>query len=101
MTAKLEHGRLECDAPQFQGGEFLQSFTFRAPVVIGGERAMEQIMQSVMAQFAMALAASGIEQHQWPPTRVEVTPHADWMGFHCLLGTLAREPGMVVIQTRH
>lgn len=101
MTGKLEHGRLECDEPRFEGGEFRQGFTFRTNVVIGGERALNQIMQSVMQQFALALHTHGIEQHRWPPTRVELTPHADWQGFHCTLGTLAREPGMIVIQTKH
>ncbi len=100
MNKKLENGQLQAHPPSMTNGEFLQSFTFRANVKIG-QGAIQQITQSLMAAFQRSLEMNKFEQFSWPPKRVELTPHADFMGFEATLGTLAREPGMVIIQTRH
>lgn len=96
MTAKLETGTLEPREPRFVDGEFRQSFQFRTTVKISRNGA-RQITESVMAQFKRTLEMNKIERYSWPPRRIELTPHADFMGFECEVGTLAQEPGFTVI----
>lgn len=96
MSATLQSGSLQSFEPRFVNGEFRQAFQFRASVRIG-KGAIPQITQSVFAQFQRTLEMNKIEHFAWPPSRVELTPHADFMGFECELGTLAREPGQTVI----
>lgn len=95
--ATLEKATVRALPPLYREGMFSQQFIVRAPVQIKSSRSMKQISQGVMAQFQRTLDMNKISNHAWPPHHVELTPHADFMGFEVTFGTYATQPGGTVL----